>query len=228
MPTTASGSTRRWHSSYSLPRAVAEVMQHLLADPNPRVRLVAASYLLSTGSYDAEAGAVLVDALAAPVPRVREEALDLFESLECVRGRFSKNFRNSTDPMVTRNRRKPLILLSNPSTSELAKDFAAEGKHLGLRGVMGLRWVGARFSILSAEGLLRWVGGGLLRWVGAGCRPTGFQCCEPARFPPAFSSSPMTTMASSPFLVSEPRLTPRTIRWPSVASDRSTSEPSTG
>jgi HEAT repeat protein len=61
--------------------AVAEVMQHLLADPNSRVRLVAASYLLSTESNDAKAGAVLVDALADPVPRVREEALDLFESL---------------------------------------------------------------------------------------------------------------------------------------------------
>jgi HEAT repeat protein len=61
--------------------AVAEVMQHLLADPNSRVRLVAASYLLSTESNDAKAGAVLVDALADPVPRVREEALDLFGSL---------------------------------------------------------------------------------------------------------------------------------------------------
>ncbi|MDG3002270.1 HEAT repeat domain-containing protein [Paludisphaera mucosa] len=61
--------------------AVAEVMEHLTADPNARVRLAAASSLLAEEADHAQAGAVLVDALAHPSPRVREEALEVFESL---------------------------------------------------------------------------------------------------------------------------------------------------
>ena len=61
--------------------AVAEVMHQLVADPNSRVRLIAASSLLSAESNDADAGAVLVEALGDPALRVREAALDLFESL---------------------------------------------------------------------------------------------------------------------------------------------------
>jgi HEAT repeat protein len=61
--------------------AVAEVMHHLVADPNSRVRLIAASSLLAEESSDATAGAVLVDALGDPALRVREAAMDLFESL---------------------------------------------------------------------------------------------------------------------------------------------------
>jgi HEAT repeat protein len=61
--------------------AVAEVMHQLVADPNSRVRLIAASSLLSAESTDADAGAVLVEALGDPALRVREAALDLFESL---------------------------------------------------------------------------------------------------------------------------------------------------
>jgi HEAT repeat protein len=61
--------------------AVAEVMHHLVADPNSRVRLIAASSLLSEESSDTTAGAVLVDALGDSALRVREAAMDLFESL---------------------------------------------------------------------------------------------------------------------------------------------------
>ena len=61
--------------------AVADVMHQLVADPNSRVRLIAASSLLSAESNDADAGAVLVEALGDPALRVREAALDLFESL---------------------------------------------------------------------------------------------------------------------------------------------------
>jgi HEAT repeat protein len=61
--------------------AVAEVMHHLVADPNSRVRLIDASSLLSEESSDTTAGAVLVDALGDSALRVREAAMDLFESL---------------------------------------------------------------------------------------------------------------------------------------------------
>ena len=40
--------------------AVAEVMRDLITDPNSRVRLIAASYLLSVESNDSNAGEVLV------------------------------------------------------------------------------------------------------------------------------------------------------------------------
>jgi HEAT repeat protein len=61
--------------------AVAEVMHRLVTDPNSRVRLIAASSLLSEESSDTAAGAVLVDALGDPALRVRDAAMDLFESL---------------------------------------------------------------------------------------------------------------------------------------------------
>ena len=60
---------------------VADVMRHLVADPNSRVRLIAASSLLSQEAIDAHAGTVLMEALADPSLRVREAALALFESL---------------------------------------------------------------------------------------------------------------------------------------------------
>jgi HEAT repeat protein len=60
---------------------VAEVMQRLVADPNSRVRLIAAGSLLSAESSNSSAGAVLVEALEDPTPRVREAALELVEFL---------------------------------------------------------------------------------------------------------------------------------------------------
>jgi HEAT repeat protein len=61
--------------------AVIDVMQHLVADPNSRVRLIAASSLLVAEPAHILAGAVLAEALEDPVLRVREAALVLFESL---------------------------------------------------------------------------------------------------------------------------------------------------
>jgi HEAT repeat protein len=61
--------------------AVLEVMRQLVEDPNARVRLIAASCLLSVDPGDAKAGAVLVEALGDPAPRVRKGALQPVESL---------------------------------------------------------------------------------------------------------------------------------------------------
>jgi HEAT repeat protein len=61
--------------------AVGEVMQHLVADPNWRVRLIAAGSLLSAGPGNIPASAVVAEALADPAPRVRKTALELVESL---------------------------------------------------------------------------------------------------------------------------------------------------
>ena len=56
-----------------------DVMQHLVADPNSRVRLIAASSLLVAEPGNILAGAVLTESLQDPVLRVREAALELLE-----------------------------------------------------------------------------------------------------------------------------------------------------
>ena len=61
--------------------AVINVMQRLVADPNSRVRLIAASSLLVAEPGNTLAGAVLVESLEDPVLRVREAALVLLDSL---------------------------------------------------------------------------------------------------------------------------------------------------
>jgi len=61
--------------------AVLDVMQRLIADPNSRVRLIAAGSLLAAESGNTNAGAVLLEALEDPSPRVREAALELLGSL---------------------------------------------------------------------------------------------------------------------------------------------------
>ncbi len=60
---------------------VAEVMQRLVADPNSRVRLIAASALLSAESSNPSAGAVVREALEDPALRVRAAAHALVDSL---------------------------------------------------------------------------------------------------------------------------------------------------
>ena len=62
--------------------AVIDVMQHLVADPNSRVRLIAASSLLVAEPGNILAGAVLTESLQDPVLRVREAALELLEAVD--------------------------------------------------------------------------------------------------------------------------------------------------
>ena len=63
------------------PEAVAEIMEHLTADPNLHVRLTAASSLLSSEANDGNAGAVVVEAFAQPALPVLDNALDGLDSL---------------------------------------------------------------------------------------------------------------------------------------------------
>jgi HEAT repeat protein len=63
------------------PEAVAEIMEHLTADPNLHVRLTAASSLVPRKANDATAAAVLVEGLAHPASPVRDDATDAFDSL---------------------------------------------------------------------------------------------------------------------------------------------------
>ena len=60
---------------------VIDVMRRLIADPNSRMRLIAAGSLLLAEASDAVAGAVLMEAMGDPAPRVREAARDILESL---------------------------------------------------------------------------------------------------------------------------------------------------
>jgi HEAT repeat protein len=63
------------------PAEAREVLEGLLADPNVRVRLIAAGSLLGADPDNDWAGAVVLGALADPAPRVRKSALALVESL---------------------------------------------------------------------------------------------------------------------------------------------------
>ena len=60
--------------------SIVEVMQHLVADPNSRVRLIAASSLLAAEPGNALAVGILVESLNDPVRAVQEAARALLDS----------------------------------------------------------------------------------------------------------------------------------------------------
>ena len=64
------------------PKAVAEVMEHLLEDTSVRVRLLAAAAILATSPDSAAARSVAEEAQNDPSPRVNGAARDLLKSLE--------------------------------------------------------------------------------------------------------------------------------------------------
>ena len=78
--------------------AVLEVMQRLVADPNSRVRLIAAGSLLSAESSNTNAGIVLMEALEDPALRVREAAHELLESLGARGVAFVESLRERDGP----------------------------------------------------------------------------------------------------------------------------------
>ena len=63
------------------PAAVADVFDHLLGDPNPRIRLVAVSSLLAADETNERAAAALLEALTNDATTVHKAALGLVESL---------------------------------------------------------------------------------------------------------------------------------------------------
>jgi HEAT repeat protein len=77
---------------------VADVMQRLVADPNSRVRLIAASSLLSADSSNSSADAVLAEALEDPAPRVRDAANELVDSLSASREPHVLGLRKAKEP----------------------------------------------------------------------------------------------------------------------------------
>lgn len=80
----------RLNAAAALQRApaapVADALHHLVEDPSPRVRLIAAGILLSTDPANAGASAVLAAALEDASPRVRKAALELLASLGTAAG----------------------------------------------------------------------------------------------------------------------------------------------
>jgi HEAT repeat protein len=65
------------------------VMEHLLGDPNPRVRLIAARALLARDAGHEGARAVVLQALGDPVLKMRKAALELVEALGENAGAFA-------------------------------------------------------------------------------------------------------------------------------------------
>jgi HEAT repeat protein len=84
----------RMNATMALRRAsgnlVVQAMHHLLEDPNPRIRLVAASSLLGADADNARASSVVIEALSNPAPRVRKAGLELLESLGTGGAQFSE------------------------------------------------------------------------------------------------------------------------------------------
>jgi hypothetical protein len=60
---------------------VRDTFEHLIEDPNVRVRLLAASFLLPQDPEHSQARAIVKEALAGPSPRVRSAALEVIASL---------------------------------------------------------------------------------------------------------------------------------------------------
>jgi HEAT repeat protein len=63
------------------PEAVNTVVHRLIDDPNVRIRLVAAGYLLLANPADPRGAAVLAEALTQPATRIRKTAVELVASL---------------------------------------------------------------------------------------------------------------------------------------------------
>ncbi len=78
--------------------AVLDVMQRLIADPNSRVRLIAAGSLLTAESGNNQAGVVLLEALEDPALRVREAAIELLASLGTECAAFIEGLRGRDGP----------------------------------------------------------------------------------------------------------------------------------
>jgi HEAT repeat protein len=73
---------------------VNDLMENLVSDSSARVRLIAAGFLLSTGSDNSKARSVLVEALDDSAPLVRGAALQLVESLGTDGSTFLEELRN--------------------------------------------------------------------------------------------------------------------------------------
>jgi HEAT repeat protein len=75
----------RMNSALALSKAPAaragETLAHLIEDPNPRIRLIAARFALLQDPADAGAGAAVTSALADSTTKIRKAAIDLIESL---------------------------------------------------------------------------------------------------------------------------------------------------
>jgi hypothetical protein len=63
------------------PALVTAAFAQLLADPNRRIRLLAAGFLLEADPAHAPAAAAVTEALADPAPRLRRTALELLDAL---------------------------------------------------------------------------------------------------------------------------------------------------
>jgi HEAT repeat protein len=83
--TTDANDGLRMNAALALKRApagaVGAVMEHLVAGPSSRVRLIAAGSLLEADVGSSKAGAVVVAALGGPALRIRKAALELVEPL---------------------------------------------------------------------------------------------------------------------------------------------------
>jgi HEAT repeat protein len=118
----------RLHAILALRRAPAgqsrEALVVLLADVNPRIRLLAVQALLEADTEDGEARAVLVQALADAARRVRKAALGLIETFGArgvaFRAMLEKRVDEETDPELSVRVERMLLALPQPAEEDTA------------------------------------------------------------------------------------------------------------
>ena len=91
--------------------AVVEAMEHLIEDANLRIRLIAASSLLSAEPAHALAGAVVTETLSDSTVRLRQSALALVQSLGPAGALFLDTLRLRADLEEDQALREALVLL---------------------------------------------------------------------------------------------------------------------
>jgi HEAT repeat protein len=104
--------------------AVGGVMRHLLQDPNLRIRLIAASAILGEEPDNAQAAAVVADALQDPSAWLRKAALALVESLgargACFQQVVQECLEREDEPEVRARLAELIARFISPSTAEPA------------------------------------------------------------------------------------------------------------
>jgi HEAT repeat protein len=91
------------------PEAVSQVVSRLIDDPNLRIRLVAANFLLVENPAEPRAGAVLVEALAEPAAGLRKRAMEAVESLGPQAADFLKVYQERLEVEVEPETRGQLV-----------------------------------------------------------------------------------------------------------------------
>jgi HEAT repeat protein len=126
--------------------ALGEVLQHLIEDPNVRVRLIAASVLAIEKPEDEKVASVLAEASGAPSVRLRQAVIELIDSLG-PSGRvyldlLKERVRVESEPVLGQSLAVLIERLKDNSSRELQRVI------LWVNSIL-VMWEGAKISVLE-------------------------------------------------------------------------------